>query len=73
MNINKELVGASTGLLILKILARGPNYGYEIVRSVNEAADNLYVWQEEPSIRFCASLKRKISCGPNGKKPITGG
>ena len=46
MNINKELVGASTGLLILKIISRQPNYGYEIVKRVNEAADNFFVWQE---------------------------
>ena len=46
MNINKELVGASTGLVILKVLAQKPNYGYEIVKSVNEEADNFYVWQE---------------------------
>ena len=46
MNINKELVGASTWLVILKVLAQKPNYGYEIVKSVNEAADNFYVWQE---------------------------
>ncbi|MBN1291765.1 MAG: PadR family transcriptional regulator [Candidatus Latescibacteria bacterium] len=46
MNINKELVGASTGLLILKVLSHRPNYGYEIVRQVNEAADNFFTWQE---------------------------
>ena len=46
MNTSKELVGASTGLLILGILAQGPNYGYEIVRLVNEKADNFFTWQE---------------------------
>ena len=46
MNISKELVGASTGLIILKVLARQPNYGYEIVKSVNELADSFYTWQE---------------------------
>ena len=46
MKINKELVGASTGILILQVLAVKPNYGYEIVRCVNEAADNFYTWQE---------------------------
>ncbi|MBT4482669.1 MAG: PadR family transcriptional regulator [Candidatus Latescibacteria bacterium] len=46
MNINKELVGASSALLVLKVLARKPDYGYEIVKKVNEAADNFYTWQE---------------------------
>ena len=46
VNVNKELVGASTGLLILKALARGPNYGYGIVRSVNEASGDFLIWQE---------------------------
>ena len=44
--MNKELVGASTGLLILGILARGATYGYEIVRRANEEADGLFQWQE---------------------------
>ena len=46
MNINKELVGASTGLLILKVLADRSNYGYEIVKQVNETADDFFTWQE---------------------------
>ena len=44
--MNKELVGASTRLLILKVLSQKPNYGYEIVKQVNESADNFFVWQE---------------------------
>lgn len=46
MNINKELVGASTSILILKVLSHRPNYGYEIVRQVNEAAEGFFTWQE---------------------------
>ena len=46
MNINKELVGASTGLLILTVLSHRPNYGYEIVHKVNEAAEGFFTWQE---------------------------
>jgi len=46
MNVNKELVGASTSVLLLKVLSRQSNYGYEIVRSVNELAGNVYSWQE---------------------------
>ena len=43
---SKELMGASTGLLVLGVLARGPSYGYEIVRTVNDEAKGLLVWQE---------------------------
>ena len=46
MNINKELVGASTRLLILRVLSDSPNYGYEIVKQVNEAANDFFTWQE---------------------------
>ena len=43
---SKEMMGAATGLLVLGILSRGPNYGYEIVRTVNDEAQGLLVWQE---------------------------
>jgi DNA-binding PadR family transcriptional regulator len=42
----KELVGASTAILILGTLRRGPNYGYEIVRQINEEAGGIFTWQE---------------------------
>jgi PadR family transcriptional regulator, regulatory protein PadR len=43
---NKELVGASTGVLILGVLKRGPSYGYEILRQINEQAGGAFTWQE---------------------------
>ena len=43
---NKDLLGAASSLLVLGVLAKGPNYGYEIVRSLNESADGLFEWQE---------------------------
>jgi len=46
MASQKELVGASTSLLVLGCLARSPSYGYQIVRSINEAADEVFEWQE---------------------------
>jgi len=42
----KELVGASTSLLVLGILAKSASYGYEIVRRVNDEAEGLFEWQE---------------------------
>ena len=46
MHSNKELVGASTGLLLLSILAREASYGYQIIRAINEEAEGLFEWQE---------------------------
>lgn len=44
--MNKELVGASTGLLVLGVLAKKASYGYEIVRSLNKEAEGVFLWQE---------------------------
>ncbi len=46
MNVNKELVGASTGILILGVIARAPGYGYQIIKEINEEADGLFSWRE---------------------------
>lgn len=43
---NKELIGASTRLLILAALAREATYGYALIKSINDEADGLFVWQE---------------------------
>jgi len=43
---NKELVGASTGVLILGVLSRGPTYGYDLVRQINDQAQGAFTWQE---------------------------
>ncbi|MBI2434010.1 MAG: helix-turn-helix transcriptional regulator [Candidatus Hydrogenedentes bacterium] len=46
MKLDKELVGASTSLLVLGVLANEPSYGYQIVKRVNAAADGIFEWQE---------------------------
>lgn len=46
MKTNKELVGASTALLVLGVLARKPSYGYDILKHVNDEAGDLFTWQE---------------------------
>ncbi len=43
---NKELIGASTRLLILSVLAREANYGYALIRAINKEGEGLFVWQE---------------------------
>jgi DNA-binding PadR family transcriptional regulator len=45
-NYTKELMGASTALLILSVLAREANYGYEIIKRINAEADGAFTWQE---------------------------
>ena len=44
--MNKELVGASTGLLVLGALAERASYGYEIVKRLNNEGDGIFLWQE---------------------------
>lgn len=46
MNPYKELVGASTNVLVLSVLAKGPSYGYEIIKRINAEANGAFVWQE---------------------------
>ena len=46
MNIKKELAGAATSMIILSVLAREPNYGYEIVKRANKSSGDLFTWQE---------------------------
>jgi DNA-binding PadR family transcriptional regulator len=54
----KELVGASAPLMIMGVLKRGPNYGYEIVRQVNEQADGAFAWQEGTIYPLLHKLER---------------
>lgn len=46
MKIDKELVGASTALLVLSSLSREATYGYRLLKKVNEEATGLFTWQE---------------------------
>ena len=46
MSPNKELIGASTRLLILSILAREATYGYALIRAINREGEGLFTWQE---------------------------
>ncbi len=46
MKSMKELVGASTSLLVLSVLAKEASYGYRIIRSMNAEGEGLFEWQE---------------------------
>jgi len=44
--ITNELIGASAASMILAILKKGDNYGYEIVHSMKELTEGKLKWQE---------------------------
>lgn len=46
MNPYKELIGASTNVLVLSVLAKEASYGYEIIKRINAEAEGAFVWQE---------------------------
>jgi PadR family transcriptional regulator, regulatory protein PadR len=46
MTSDKELMGASTTLLVLSCLNAGPSYGYELLKRLNFEAAQLFSWQE---------------------------
>src|SRR5580765_4750200 len=57
---NKELVGASTSVLILVVLRRdGASYGYDIVRRVNEQSGDAFTWQEGTIYPVLHKLERQ--------------
>ncbi len=59
MNIDKELAGASTGVLILGVLARESSYGYWIIKRINDEADGLFAWQEGTVYPVLQTLERE--------------
>ncbi|HEX4792813.1 MAG TPA: PadR family transcriptional regulator [Humisphaera sp.] len=46
MRPSKELIGASSSLLVLAAVARQSSYGYDIVRQINQCAGGIFTWQE---------------------------
>ena len=46
MSSDKDLIGASTSLLLLAALQDGPSYGYQLVERINAQAQGLLTWQE---------------------------
>jgi PadR family transcriptional regulator PadR len=56
---NKELVGASTAVLVMGVLKRGPSYGYEIVRQINQQANDAMTWQEGTIYPVLHKLQRQ--------------
>ena len=46
LSINKDLVAASAGPLVLSILAQGENYGYAIIKRVEELSGGQMKWSD---------------------------
>ena len=46
MHVGKDLVAASATPLVLGILADGPNYGYAILKQVDELSEGRLEWTE---------------------------
>ncbi len=46
MKINKELSKGSNALLVLSVLARGDSYGYQIVKVIENASQEVFVMNE---------------------------
>lgn len=44
--ISKDLVAASTKPIILSILLRGENYGYQIIQRVKEISEGTLAWSD---------------------------
>ena len=44
--ISKELIAASSEALVLSILERGENYGYDIIRLVRESSRERIQWSD---------------------------
>jgi PadR family transcriptional regulator PadR len=43
---DKELMGASTSLLLLSLLTESPSYGYELIKRLADHSNHLFDWQE---------------------------
>ncbi len=46
MSISKDLVAASATPMVLAILSEGPNYGYAIIKRVNELSGEQMQWTD---------------------------
>jgi len=46
MGLDKELIGATTRILVLSALAKEPDYGYGLIKRINVVADGLFEWHE---------------------------
>lgn len=46
MELDKNLIGGSTRLLLLALLDEGDRYGYDIIRTLAERSQNVFAFKE---------------------------
>lgn len=46
MELDKNLIGGSTRLLLLALLDKGDRYGYDIIRTLAERSQNVFAFKE---------------------------
>lgn len=56
---SKELIAASTIPIVLEILREGDNYGYAIIKKVQEVSDGALTWKEGTLYPVLAKLEER--------------
>lgn len=56
---SKELIAASTIPIVLSILKEGDNYGYEIIKQVQEISNGSLNWKEGSLYPVLSKLEKK--------------
>ena len=46
MELDKNLIGGSTRLLLLSLLSESDRYGYDIIRTLAERSQNVFAFKE---------------------------
>ena len=46
MELDKNLIGGSTRLLLLALLDEGDRYGYDIIRTLAERSQNVFAFRD---------------------------
>jgi PadR family transcriptional regulator PadR len=46
MSVSKELMKGSTATLVLTVLAKGEQYGYEVIKEIEKLSDGLFELRE---------------------------
>jgi DNA-binding PadR family transcriptional regulator len=69
---DKDLIGASTTLLLLAALQDGPSYGYQLVERINAKADGVLTWQEGTIYPVLHRLEKQRLIGAQWKPAAKG-
>lgn len=70
--VSKELVAASSEAMILAILERGENYGYDIIRLVRESSGKRIQWSDGMLYPVLHRLEKKGLIQSSWRRAETG-